>query len=559
MGDTPAEVAFDIITLVGYGLLGIILGLLASVALGGLIRVVVRKRRNRKAIRKRLRTPLRVFLATVGLDIGILLATGWPSSAPPPEWRTAFQHVMVIVLIMCGAYVITGVIGSIQDSVLSAHRDAVEDVHAKRIRTQTRVLARVAIALVWVIAISSALLTFEQFRAIGASLIASAGVLSIIAGLAAQGTLANVFAGIQLAFTDALRVGDLVVVDGNMGTIHDITLTYVVISSWDGRKWIVPSTVLITKMFETWTYQNPQVFGTVEFDLDWMVPIDAMRVELQRVVRATSLWDRRRADMQVLETTSGYVKVRCVVSAASPSQLWDLRCLVREKMVLWLQDQAPYALPRTRLEPETTPAPSHEERQGFIAAAQQELDEQLSNDATQQISAAPRLSDDTGEETIHPSAGRNWLKALRDRRQASKQVRDHQHPPPPRIEDLMASVFREGSGQPGRDVPDATGMWVAKGTDEPEAEVEKTKIDPDAGQADARPPIPPKKKRTFVNPASKDQPGALPTVPPGLTRKRSEAEAPTDRPHQTPATSSDPAHEVGDSSDGDSGGDSEST
>ena len=286
-------------------------------------------------------------------------------------------------------------------------------------------------------------------------MLASAGLLSIVAGLAAQSSLANVFAGVQLAFTDALRVGDIVIVDEHWGTIEEITLTYVVVASWDGRRWIVPSTVFISKTFENWTRSSPKLLGTVEFDLDWLVPVEAARVELQRIVRRSDLWDGRTVSMQVTEATGGYVKVRATVSAATSGDLWDLRCYVREELITWLQQRAVYALPRTRLEPDVTPAPSSEERKQFVAETKAAWDDERSDDTTEEIPVANLFDDDPSLSDSFDASRRNWFKALRDRHAtpSGKKSGDRQRP---QLDALISSVLRpSGAADPeGPTTPD---------------------------------------------------------------------------------------------------------
>ena len=199
-------------------------------------------------------------------------------------------------------------------------------------------------------AIAAILLTFPSARALGASLLASAGLISIVAGLAAQSSLANVFAGLQLAFTDAIRVDDVVVVADEWGRIEEITLTYVVVHVWDDRRLILPSTYFTTTPFENWTRRAADLLGTVELDVDWEVPVEAMRTELTRLLQDTDLWDRRVGILQVTDAVGGVVRVRALASAVDAPTLFDLRCYVREGLVGWLQREAPQSLPKTRWE-----------------------------------------------------------------------------------------------------------------------------------------------------------------------------------------------------------------
>lgn len=436
--EETTEAALDLISLVMHAAFGFAAGAVLAILLGVLTRVLVRRRPHLRPFSSHLKVPGRVLLIVIGTGLGILIATGWPRPAPEVTWRASFTQGFVIALILSGAYLVTGVINAFENIVVARRSDLEETPHARRVRTQTQVISRVGVALVWVVAISAALLTFEQFRAVGASLLASAGLLSIVAGLAAQSSLANMFAGIQIAFTDALRVGDLVIVDGNWGTVEEITLTYVVVASWDGRQWLVPSTVFISKTFENWTRRETKLLGTVEFDLDWLVPIEAMRIELQRIVKASDLWDGRQVGLQVTDATGGPVRVRAVVSAATSGDLWDLRCYVREELIGWVQRKAVYALPRARLEPEPTPAPPPQARDAFIEETKAAWEAEQAQDATRQL--APAEGEDTEQFTAVDNR-RSWFQAVRDRRAAAREVgRGHR---PKDMEALIAGILRQ--------------------------------------------------------------------------------------------------------------------
>jgi len=235
--------------------------------------------------------------------------------------------------------------------VLTRYRvDVADNRRARRLRTQVILARRIGVALIAIVALGIAVLTFPAIQALGAGLLASAGVISIVAGLAAQTSLVNVFAGIQLAFTDAIRVDDVVVVQKEWGRIEEITLTYVVVHIWDDRRMILPSTYFTTTPFENWTRRQSEVMGTVEFDLDWRAPVEDMRAELKKVLATTELWDERVGILQITDATAGFVRVRILVSAADSAQLFDLRCLIREELVLFLQQEHPTALPHVRLE-----------------------------------------------------------------------------------------------------------------------------------------------------------------------------------------------------------------
>lgn len=409
--DSPAEVALDLLTIVGHAVAGFLIGAVASILISLIMARVVRRNKKLSYLSRNLKNPQRLLLLLLGTGIGVAVATGPLPFQPSPAWRPYFMHGFLITIILAAAYVISGIIGTIRDAVIARNTDAIETPHFRRVRTQMQVISRVTVGVVWLGALAASLLTFDQFRAIGASVLASAGVLSLVVGLAAQSSLTNVFAGVQIALTNALRVGDIVVADNNQGTVEEITLTYVVIKSWDERRWILPSTLFTTQTFENWTRLEPKLLGTVEFDLDWLIPVEAMRIELKRILQSHPLWDGRVAELQVTNATGGTVRVRGVVSARTASQLWDLRCHVREELIHWLQTQAVYALPRTRLEPETTTAPSHSARRDFVAQVKADWEaEQADLTATQVLPPVEEVASQSQEE----ETGRHsWLKALK--------------------------------------------------------------------------------------------------------------------------------------------------
>ncbi|AQP45022.1 mechanosensitive ion channel family protein [Tessaracoccus flavus] len=436
-------VALDTITIVLYGLAGLAIGAVVSIVLSAIVRLIIRRNPSWEVVPRHLRLAHRIFLMLLGTGLGVAYATRPTAYNAAPEWRPVFMQVFVIAVIFAGAFVLARGIRAVQDLLTGRAQGDEETPHFRRIKTQMQVVSRVLIAVVWLCALAGALLTFEQFRAVGASLLASAGVLSIVAGLAAQSSLANVFAGMQIAFSDALRVGDLVVVEGEMGSIEEITLTYVVVQTWDDRRWIVPSNYFTTKKFENWTRREAKLLGTVELDLDWLVPVEAVRVELTRIVRASDLWDGRSANLQVTEATGGTVRLRAVVSAATSGQLWDLRCYVREELIAWIQEHAVYALPRTRLEPETTTAPPFEEREEFVAQVLSDWEEEKSDDNTALL-PVPEDVFRPRPATADAREARSWIKAIRDQRAAMHP--DHS-PTPTESAEPAAEVTDPGSSK----------------------------------------------------------------------------------------------------------------
>jgi small-conductance mechanosensitive channel len=293
---------------------------------------------------RRGRKPLRITAVLIGL----LAAT---NASPRHGWTPALIHALGLALVGGVAWLAAVAAFTLEDLALTRYRtDVADNRHARRIRTQVTLLRRITTAVIAVIAVAAMLMTFPTVRVAGASIFASAGVVGIVAGLAAQTSLANVIAGLQLAFTDAIRVDDVVVVEDEWGRIEEITLTYVVVHIWDDRRLILPSTYFTTTPFQNWTRRESAVLGAVELDLDWTVPTEELRARLRDVLDGTDLWDGRVGVLQVTDAVAGYVRVRVLVSGKDGPTVFDLRCLVREALVRWLRENSPDALPRTRVD-----------------------------------------------------------------------------------------------------------------------------------------------------------------------------------------------------------------
>jgi small-conductance mechanosensitive channel len=268
-----------------------------------------------------------------------------------PQASSAIGLVMRILAIVTIAWLVGAVIVFLENLGLARYRiDTPDNRVARRVRTQVLILKRLSIVVVVVVALGAVLLSFPGAQTFGASLLASAGLLSIIAGLAVQSSLSNVFSGMQLAFSDAIRVDDVVIVEEEWGRVEEITLTYVVVHIWDDRRMILPSTYFTSRPYQNWTRRNSELLGSVEFDLDWRVTPQHMREELDRVLSRTPLWDKRVSVLQVTDAVGGYVRIRILVSAVDAPALFDLRCFVREELVTWLHEQSPVSLPRVRVQ-----------------------------------------------------------------------------------------------------------------------------------------------------------------------------------------------------------------
>ena len=332
-------VDFGIAVVVGIGV-AIVVAVIATIVLA----VVARRRRWAGVLSRQSRAPFRMLLLVVALWVAVRVAF------PDETWRGILGQILTILIIAASAWLLASLVVVATDVALGRYRIDVPDNRvARRIRTQTLVVRRLAIAIIVIIGIGAVLLTFDSVRAIGASVLASAGIASIVAGLAAQSVLANVFAGLQIVFSDALRVDDVVVADGEWGRVGEITLSYVVLDLWDDRRLVLPCTYFTTTPFENWTRKGSELLGAVEMDLDWNVSPALMRAHLRQVLERTDLWDGRTSVLQVTDAVAGYVRVRILVTAKDAPTLFDLRCLVREAMVAWVQESMPQALPVQRV------------------------------------------------------------------------------------------------------------------------------------------------------------------------------------------------------------------
>ncbi|WP_224364398.1 mechanosensitive ion channel family protein [Hyalangium versicolor] len=233
-----------------------------------------------------------------------------------------------------------------------AREGGIEDVgRARGLRTQVEVLRRITEVTVVLVAASLLLLQFEAVRNVGVSLLASAGLAGLVIGLAAQKSISTLLAGIQLSITQPVRIGDTVIVENEWGWIEEITLTYVVVKVWDLRRLVVPMSHFLDKPFQNWSKVSPEILGTAELYVDFRTDVAAVRAELRRILEQESagLWDGKVQGLQVTGCSERTMLLRALVSASDAGKAFDLRCLVREKLIAWLQRQ-PHGLPLVRAE-----------------------------------------------------------------------------------------------------------------------------------------------------------------------------------------------------------------
>jgi small-conductance mechanosensitive channel len=307
------------------------------------------------------RATLMVFAATVAMR---------RTSDGADSWRAWVDHTLLILLIASMTWTVVALVQVAERRTIARYaggEDEISDADRlwRRIRTQVTVLRRLATAVVVILGVAAILMTFPAFSNIGTTLFASAGVLSVVAGLAAQTSLGAVFAGMQIAFSGAIRVGDVVELEQGQwwGRIEEITLTYVVVRLFDERRLVLPCTYFTTTPFENWTRNATEIMGTVEFDVDFSVPFDEMRAELDRLLTSSEQWDGRRGVLQVTDAIGGVVRVRMMVSAPNAGALFDLRCTVREGMVRWVHRKGG-VVPTQRIEPAAAPSETEQRKHG---------------------------------------------------------------------------------------------------------------------------------------------------------------------------------------------------
>lgn len=308
---------------------------------------------------KNLNGPVQVLML---LTIVYIMADHLPFNLEENVWLDKVYAVAIIAIL---TWLVLRTVHLTSELYLKRHEVAKRDnLTARQVHTQVRVVRRVISAVILLVAVATALMMFEQIRALGFSLLASAGVVGIVLGLAAQKTIGNFFTGLQIAITLPIRLGDAVVVENEWGWIEEINLTYVVVKIWDWRRLVLPISYFVEKPFQNWTRTSASIIGSVVLYLDYATPVEEIRGELDRVLRETGLWDQNVKVVQVMDTTEKTMAIRILVSAVDSPTAWDLRCLVRERMIAFLQKNYPESLPRLRAELPDDPIPEEEKKEG---------------------------------------------------------------------------------------------------------------------------------------------------------------------------------------------------
>lgn len=296
-----------------------------------------------RRIIQRAKGPARIAFMIIAVELTL------PLIAMPEAVEVLIGRIISLFFIGVVGWLAILIVRALTEIRLSRYDlDAEDNLEARRISTRMRVLRQMATMLIVLITVAAMLMTFPAVRSVGVSMFASAGVAGIVVGFAARPVLSNLLAGIQIALTQPLRIGDAVIMEGEWGWIEEITSTYVVVKIWDWRRLVVPLTQVIEKPFQNWTRETSSIIGNVVWYLDYTAPVAKMREKLKEFLDESELWDGNVQVLQVIDTTQDTVQLRALMSAKNSPIAWDLRCEVREKMIAWLQAEHPGALPRTR-------------------------------------------------------------------------------------------------------------------------------------------------------------------------------------------------------------------
>ena len=379
-------------------IVGAFVGVVISVVMSVLLRKAFAKAATASSILARVRRPGHFTFAAWGAWAGLGIALVNPNLS---DWNgtsitTFLMHVLLIVALACLTWMAYAAAWVFEDAA-KARQDS-DQGRSRRFETQAQVLRRFTQGIVVVVGVVAIIGTFEVARQAMTTVLASAGVLSVIAGLAAQQTLGNVFAGLQLAFTDAIRVGDVVVAGDKheTGSVEEITLSYVVVRIWDERRLIIPCRYFTQTPFENWTRRAAAQLGTVELKLDWSAPMTLIRTKVEQLLTSTDLWDGRTWGVQITDSDEYTVTVRVLVSAKNSGHLSDLRAYLREQLISWIVTEEPWARPAQRIEPRETVTVEKDMSRERIARLAAEL---AGISGTNEAVAA------TGVSPAHPVAG----------------------------------------------------------------------------------------------------------------------------------------------------------
>jgi len=267
----------------------------------------------------------------------------------PTSLAGLLRQILAICIISSVSWLCIRLVSGLEESILGQYDIATQDnLKARTMHTQLRVFKKIIIVIIIGVGFCAVLMLFERIRQLGMSLLASAGIAGIIIGFAAQRSISTLFAGLQIAVTQPIRIDDVVIVENEWGRIEEITLTYVVVRIWDLRRLVLPITYFTEKPFQNWTRSSADILGTVLIYMDYTASVQAIREKFFEILDQSDLWDGKVRGVQVTNTTERAMEIRALMSAPDASTAWNLRCEVREKLIDFIQQRYPDSLPKVR-------------------------------------------------------------------------------------------------------------------------------------------------------------------------------------------------------------------
>lgn len=328
-------------------------GLLAHLVLFAALRRTVNRPRAtvERSLLANLDRPARFVMPVLGAELAVGAIT-----LPDPV-GTILVHGIGIILAGGLAWLVIRSTYVFDDVILSRYQmDVADNLRSRRIRTQIQVLRKVTVVAVLVVTLAAILLSFPQVRVAGAGLLASAGLVAVVGGVAARPTATNVVAGLQIAVSQPIRVDDVVVVEGHWGRIEEIALTYVVVRVWDLRRLVLPISYFVEQPFENWTRSTADIMGWVYIQVDYSASVDELRQAFNDILGASTNWDGKVGVLQVTTLGTETMQLRALMSSPDSQRSWDLQCEVREKLIAYIQVHCPSALPHLRVRTIEQPA-----------------------------------------------------------------------------------------------------------------------------------------------------------------------------------------------------------
>lgn len=334
-----------------WNILIILFSILIGVFIKNLLVPVVRKYSVAEQGYSIIRSVIKHFKLIFSFFIPLLILNSLlPLMKIEPVTRSVFQKTIEIALTICFAVIIIKIIRIVEDYFYNRFDyTKADNLKERKIRTQLQFIRKLLVTIIIIITIAIILLSFESMRKIGAGLLTGVGIGGIIIGFAAQKSLGNLLAGFQIAFTQPMRIDDVLIVEGEWGRVEEITLTYVVVNIWDKRRLILPIQYFIEKPFQNWTRTTAEILGTVFIYTDFTINVKALRQQLSKLLQSNSLWDGKVDVLQVTDFRPDVMEIRCLMSCRNSGEAFDLRCFVRENMIEFIKNEYPESLTKTRV------------------------------------------------------------------------------------------------------------------------------------------------------------------------------------------------------------------